>query len=163
MDPRLLRELADALSALGVEVVSRDETVVADGVPVELPLLQRAHPHPGVVAELVADQGSVALLVADRLSESARQVLRDAGWSWLDRRGHLRIWIPGLRIDAPIGLGSSDGRGSSNSPWTPVGLEIALHALINPGQEVSARRMAADTHRSPGEPRRSSTASRPKD
>lgn len=149
-EPALMRELADALVALGVDVVTRENRLVADGVLVELPILQRAHPHPGVVAEMVANHGSEAFLVADRLSESARQVLRDAGWSWLDRRGHLRIWIPGLRVDAPIGLGSSDGRGASNSPWTPVGLEIALHALMHPDQEVSARRIAADTGRSPG-------------
>jgi hypothetical protein len=149
-EPALMRELADALAALGVDVATRENLLLADGVPVELPLLQRAHPHPGVVAEMVLNQGSEAFLVADRLSESARQVLRDAGWSWLDRRGHLRIWIPGLRVDAPIGLGSSDGRGASNSPWTPVGLEIALHALMHPDEEVSARRIAADTGRSPG-------------
>lgn len=149
-DPGLARELADALSALGVRVGVHQNHIVADGQPLTLPLLERAHPHPGVVAEMVDNQGSAALLVADRLSQSARQVLRDAGWSWLDRRGHLRIWVPGLRVDAPIGLGSSDGRGASTSPWTPVGLEIALHVLMHPDQEVSARRIAADTGRSPG-------------
>jgi hypothetical protein len=90
------------------------------------------------------------LLIADRISESARQVLRDGGWSWLDRRGHLRVWIPGLRVDTAIGIGRDDARGRSTSPWTAVGREIALHVLIHPDQEVSARAIARDTGRSPG-------------
>ncbi len=150
----LLGELEEALEALGLEVTrvsdEPDAAVIADGVTISLPLFERAHPHPGVVGELVDLSASPGLLIADRLSESVRTVLRDAGWSWLDRRGHLRVWIPGLRVDAPIGLGHSDSRGRSTSPWTPVGLEIALHALLNPDEEVTARRVAKDTGRSPG-------------
>lgn len=143
-------ELSEALEALGLEVDVGGSGLVADGTSVDLEVFERAHPHPGVVAELVGQSAEPALLVADRISEAARQVLRDAGWSWLDRRGHLRIWIPQLRVDAPIGVGHGDARGTGNSPWTPVGLEIAVHALINPDVEVSARRIAADTGRSPG-------------
>ena len=143
-------ELSEALEALGREVDVGGSGLVADGTSVDLEVFERAHPHPGVVAELVGQSAEPALLVADRISEAARQVLRDAGWSWLDRRGHLRIWIPHLRVDAPIGVGHGDARGTGNSPWTPVGLEIAVHALINPDVEVSARRIAADTGRSPG-------------
>lgn len=142
--------MSEALAALGLEVEHDDGRLVADGVEVGLPVLERAHPHPGVVSELVGDTDGPALLVADRLSESARQVLRDGGWSFLDRRGHLRLWIPGLRIDSPVGLGGDGARGSSTSPWTPVGLEVALHALIHPDEPVSARRIARDTGRSPG-------------
>lgn len=144
------RELQEALEALELRVAVEGDHVVADGTTIALPVAERAHPHPGVVAEMVSAEPGPGLLIADRLSETARQVLRDGGWSWLDRRGHLRIWIPGLRVDAPIGLGHDDGRGSATSPWTPVGLEIAVHALIHPDTEVSARSIARDTGRSPG-------------
>jgi len=140
------RELGEAIEALGLDVWVHGDHVVADGTAITLPVTERAHPHPGVVAGLVADHEYPGLMVADRLSESARQVLRDAGWSWLDRRGHMRLWLPGLRIDAPIGLGQ-DTRSAVTSPWTPVGLEIALHALLHPQLEVSARSVARDTGR----------------
>jgi hypothetical protein len=146
----LASEVREALAALGMAVSDDGGELTADGATIGLPLVERAHPHPGEVAELVAAADGPALLVADRLSEGARQVLRDAGWSWLDRRGHARVWVPGLRIDAPIGLGGDRARGASTSPWTPVGFEVALHALIHPGEEVSARRIARDTGRSPG-------------
>ena len=143
------RELRDALEALGLSVWMQEDTVVADGTALSMPVMERAHPHPGEVAGIVEAGEYPGLMIADRISESARQVLRDWGWSFLDRRGHLRIWIPGLRIDAPIGVGH-DARTRSSSPWTPVGLEIALHTLINPEREVSARAIARDTGRSPG-------------
>ncbi len=143
-------ELKEALEALGLAVAVEGDHVVADGTVVSLPAFERAHPHPGVVAELIGSVDGPGLLIADRLSDSARQVLRDGGWSWLDRRGHVRIWMPGLRVDAPIGLGPHDARGGASSPWTPVGLEIALHALVHPSQQVTARSIAKDTGRSPG-------------
>lgn len=148
--PALASELTEALDAMGMEAALDDGRLLADGTTIALPLLERAHPHPGEVAELVSAADGPALIVADRLSEGARQVLRDAGWSWLDRRGHIRVWVPGLRIDTPIGLGGDLARGTSTSPWTPVGFEVALHALIHPDEEVSARRIARDTGRSPG-------------
>lgn len=146
----LVAELREALTTLGLGVGGDGDALVVDGAPLDLPLIERAHPHPGEIAELVGANDGPALLVADRLSDTARQALRDAGWSWLDRRGHVRLWLPGLRVDAPIGLGGDRARGSSTSPWTPVGLEVAVHALIHPDDEVSARRIARDTGRSPG-------------
>jgi hypothetical protein len=77
-------------------------------------------------------------------------VLRAAGWSWLDRRGHLRLWSPGLRVDAAVDIGGDDGRGTSSSPWTKVGLEVALHALCHPEDVVRARAVAAAIGRSVG-------------
>src|SRR5690242_8839887 len=96
------RELAEALRAAGLEVGTPDGRIAVDGVVVELPVVERSHPHPGELATLVeggADEdGGPGIVVADRISSSGRDVLRDAGWSWLDRRGHLRIWQPGLRV-----------------------------------------------------------------
>jgi len=143
-------ELREAFTTLGLEVRTVDGRLVVDGTRLTLPVVERAHPHPGVVAEIVRTTDGPGLLVADRLSESARQVLRDAGWSWLDRRGHARIWVPGLRLDAPIGLGGDRARGAGTSPWTPVGLEVALHVLIHPADAVAARAIAKDTGRSAG-------------
>jgi hypothetical protein len=62
----------------------------------------------------------------------------------------MRLWVAGLRIDAPVGLGGDSARGGGSSPWTPVGLELALFVLIHPEQAVSARRVARGIGRSPG-------------
>jgi hypothetical protein len=123
---QLVGEVADALRAAGLE-------------PADLRDL------------LDAGRGAVApLVVADRISEAGRDVLREAGWGWLDRRGHLRLWAPGLRIETP--LGGADRRPSTRStnPWTTVGLEIALAALVDPDEPITARRVAPVIGRSVG-------------
>jgi hypothetical protein len=144
------RELAEALRTAGLEVRAPKGRLAVDGVTIELPVVERSHPHPGELATLVESAAGPGIVVADRISESGRDVLREAGWSWLDRRGHLRIWQPGLRIETEVALGGSDGRGTTSSPWTPVGLEVALHALCHPDEPVRARAVAADIGRSVG-------------
>ena len=77
-------------------------------------------------------------------------MLRRAGWGWLDRRGHLRMWTSGVRIEAPVPGIADNGGGAGANPWTTVGLELALAALIDPTQPVTARRMAPVIGRSVG-------------
>ena len=161
------RELAEALERAGLTtgavppgtadsgnaadtVGPLDDALTVDGRAIDLPVTERSHPHPGEIQDLVDGSDGPALLVADRISQSGRDLLRGAGWSWLDRRGHLRIWLPGVRIETEVDLGGDDGRGSSSSPWTPVGFEVALWAMAHPDQEVSARRVAAEIGRSVG-------------
>ncbi|UDY35559.1 hypothetical protein [Dermatobacter hominis] len=148
------RELAEALRAAGLEVRAPKGRLAVDGVVIDLPVVERSHPHPGELATLVeagtGEGDGPGIVVADRISASGRDVLRDAGWSWLDRRGHLRIWQPGLRVETEVALGGSDARGATSSPWTPVGLEVALHALCHPGEPVRARSVAAEIGRSVG-------------
>lgn len=143
-------ELVDAVAVLGLESELSASGLVVDGVPLDLDVIERAHPHPAILADIVAKSPRPALLIADRISEAGRQVLRDGGWSWLDRRGHMRIWVPGLRVDAPIGLATDTRRAGSKSPWTPVGLELALYALLNPDQPITARAAANEIGRSAG-------------
>lgn len=152
------RELTEALRAAGLDVTTPRGRVSVDGVAIELDVVERSHPHPGELTALVGQQGGPAsgsqssggLLVADRISAAGRDVLRSAGWSWLDRRGHLRIWVPGVRVDTDVALGGGDARGVTASPWTPVGLEVALHALCHPTDPVRARSVAAEIGRSVG-------------
>lgn len=42
------------------------------------------------------------MLVADRITAEGRAVLAEAGWSWLDRRGHLHLRGPGMLVDRPV-------------------------------------------------------------
>jgi hypothetical protein len=147
------RELIDALRAAGLEVTTPRGRVTVDGVAVEIDVVERSHPHPGELTALVGEHGEPtagAMLVADRISAAGRDVLRTAGWSWLDRRGHLRIWVPGVRVETDVALGGGDARGVTASPWTSVGLEVALHALCHPSDPVRARSIAPDIGRSVG-------------
>lgn len=52
-----------------------------------------AHPRPA---------SSVPVVVADRITRPARQVLTDGGWGWLDRRGHLLLRAPGLYLNTDV-------------------------------------------------------------
>lgn len=148
------RELTQALGAAGLEVATVDGRLSVDGVELDLSVVERSHPHPGELAALVDDavRADVApgIVVADRISAAGRDVLRRAGWSWFDRRGHLRIWRPGLRVETELASGGADGRGTTSSPWTPVGFEVALHALCYPADPVRARSVAAEIGRSVG-------------
>jgi len=140
-------EVAEALDVLGIPTTTPDLAV--DGRTVALPVLERAHPNPAELADLVAAH-PVSLLVADRISEAGRDLLRRAGWSWLDRRGHLRIWVPGARVEASFAAGPARQSGASTNVWTAVGLEVAVWAMLHPTEPVRARRVAPDIGRSIG-------------
>ena len=148
----LTSEIADALEAIGVPVQRHDSALSVDGTPLSLSVVDRAHPTPAALAQIVrdAEPRRPALVVADRISEPGREQLRRAGWGWLDRRGHLRLWTSGVRIEAPVpGYDDTAERGHGN-PWTTVGLEVALATLVDPEQEVSPRGLASRIGRSAG-------------
>ena len=148
----LSREIGDAMATLGLDVREVDGILTVDGARVALNLVARAHPTPADLRQLVEDTTGhlPALVVADRISEPGREELRRAGWGWLDRRGHVRVWTPGVRIESPVGQGAGAGRPRIANPWTTVGLEVALAALIAPGEQVTARRVAPRIGRSVG-------------
>lgn len=148
----LSREVGDALGTVGIDVREVDGILTVDGARVALNLVARAHPTPADLRQLVeASAGHLpALVVADRISEPGREELRRAGWGWLDRRGHLRVWTPGVRIESPLGPGTRSTRARIANPWTTVGLEIALAALVDPAAPVTARRVAPRIGRSVG-------------
>jgi hypothetical protein len=147
----LIAELRSALASLGVEATADGDVLVVDGSEVGPRIEERSHPTPATLAALVQRPPIrlPAMVVADRISDNGRDVLRNAGWGWLDRRGHLRIWTRGVRIE-------TDFRGDDTEPtrvgnmWTTVGLEVALAALCNPSEPITARRIAKVIGRSTG-------------
>jgi hypothetical protein len=151
--PALLGELAEAVRALDVDARVDGDRLVVDGTRIGPHLVHRAHPTPADLGALVAERPRrlPAVLVADRVSEAGRNVLREAGWGWLDRRGHLRIWAPGVRVEAPVpGAGDPARAGRSTNLWTTVGLEIAVESLCRPTEPVTARRVSKVIGRSVG-------------
>ena len=104
--------LADALEALWVDV---DRSVPAPSLRVKsgktsVALVARPEtilstPRAvSVIAELStsSERAQGIVLVADEVSRGARQLLMEAGFGWLDRRGSLRVWVPPLMIDSAI-------------------------------------------------------------
>ncbi|WP_284747581.1 hypothetical protein [Amycolatopsis sp. RTGN1] len=86
------------------------------------------------------------LVVADRITADGRDKLNQAGWSWLDLRGHLRLIGPGLFVDAdvpalskpPLARQGVNGR---------VGVELATLLLLNPKAQIGVREAAAELGR----------------
>jgi hypothetical protein len=95
-----------------------------------------------------ADRAEVLpVLVADTIVESAREVLRNHGWGWLDLRGHLYLRAPGVFVDSDVPpLRERPGRARALSGV--VGLEVACLILLDPDRPLSVRSMARALKRS---------------
>lgn len=91
---------------LGLEVASGQRLLVSmDGHIVPVTVRSAAYATPAHTATLIgafADPAVTPVLVADRITEAAREMLRQAGWGWFDRRGHLFLRAPGVLIDRDV-------------------------------------------------------------
>jgi len=140
-------DLVGALDAIGVHVAEeqgRWVRLTTDGVQVELAVLTVAYAtrtRIGEVLERSASPPRPTVLVADRITSDARRLLTDAGWGWLDRRGHLRIQAPGVLIDIDLDLPQRDGPGPDEPIRGRAGLAVAYRLLtVNRDVPVSPRR-----------------------
>lgn len=94
------------------------------------------------------DNSGLWVVVADRVTREAREVLKGAGWGWLDLRGHLHLAAPGLFVDAnvpvmrefPVRSAPLAGR---------VGVEVAAQLLLSPDEPARVRKIAAELGRAP--------------
>lgn len=88
------------------------------------------------------------VVVADRITASARENLNQAGLSWLDLRGHLRLTGPGLFIDSdvPAMVNPDVGRQGITGQ---VGVELAALLLLDPAEKVGVRAAAKMLSRAP--------------
>lgn len=92
--------------------------------------------------------GVIGLVVADRVTSGARDLLRQAGWGWLDLRGHLHMAGPGLFVDADVpALTRTTGR--STPIAGRVSIEVSALLLLNPDTPAVVRRLAAELGRAP--------------
>jgi len=90
-------------------------------------------------------ESALRFLVADEITESARHLLRDSGWAYLDRRGRLFLRDGSLLINdteiEPVPRGDAD-----HFPTQPitgsVGVGVALVLLMNPGEPIGVRELA---------------------
>jgi hypothetical protein len=91
--------------------------------------------------------GIIRIIVADRVTAQVRQLLREAGWSWLDLRGHLHLDGPGIFVDTDV----PQMRQEAVRP-TPlagqVGQEVAALLLLDPAKPAAVREIARTLGRS---------------
>jgi hypothetical protein len=116
--------------------------VMADGASFPVEVLARSDLRPVHARELAdLDRHRTGMVFADRIALRTRQTLSEKGWGWLDRRrGHVRLWHTGLRIDSPVTprVLPDDGPRAKN-PFTPSGRQLALWLLMHPDEQASPR------------------------
>lgn len=156
-----IEELREAATAIGLGAEPEDSDNGADLVlisPAGGRILTRVKRISLASAETVGRQlaqrdadsrdSPMSVLVADRVTEAARQLLREAGWSWLDLRGHLHLVSAELFVDVAV-----PRLKPVSAPGPPlagrVGQEVAAFLLLDPARPASVREIARMLDRAP--------------
>lgn len=134
---------ADAVAGGG----AGDVVVSIDGIDVPVTVVAASVITPDTVARLVAGAkphpGVTAVVVGDLVTAAAREALRDAGWSWLDRRGHLVLRATGVHLDTDV---PADQRLPAEGPTRVIsgaaGISWAAALLLSPQDPPSMRSVA---------------------
>lgn len=115
-----------------------------DGRRVSFDVVPVAYATATRVQSLVGTQlgGDAPLLVSDRITSDARHLLEESGWSYLDRRGRLRLRAPGIIVDTEVPPTSTVA--PEPDPREPLagaaGLAIAYRLLVLPDRPATPTR-----------------------
>jgi hypothetical protein len=146
--------IAGALRSLGHRATAAPEDTgwdliaTVDGIEIPIEIKAASVINPETVARMVAPRDqhetSVArVAVGDLITGPARQALRDAGWGWLDRRGHLVLRTKGVHIDADV---PADTRPTTGAPATRIvgtaAISWAVALLLAPQDPPPMREVA---------------------
>jgi hypothetical protein len=138
-----LEDLAAALAATGVPVERsgpRSLTVRFDSNTFDIEVVPVAYAtaaHTREVVDRTPPTRHVPVLVADRVTADARDLLADAKWGWLDRRGHLRLRGPGVMIDTDVSPRARPGRAPDEAIRGRAGIAIAYRLLTDTAKPVT--------------------------
>jgi hypothetical protein len=143
-----------ALGSLGHQVAEPPEgaggdlVVTVDGieVPVEIKAASVVNPETvdRMLAAVAKRRKNVAhVVVGDLITGPAQEALRNAGWGWLDRRGHVVLRGKGVHIDADV---PTDGRPTAGALPRPISgtaaVAWAAALLMSPADPPSMRAVA---------------------
>lgn len=147
-----LESACAALASVGITVVAptgRDREadalldVVVDDRPFRIAVEAVAYATRGRVADLIDRVRSgqprdvFPLLVADRITAEARELLTGAGWSWLDRRGRLHLRGPAVRVDLEVPPETRSNETAGPPVRGRAGLSVAYWLCARPGRSLS--------------------------
>lgn len=94
--------------------------------------------------------GAMALVVADRISRSARAELSRVGLAWFDRRGHIWVRTPSLFVNAEVSPQAVMPSRRVVRVFSDAGLDVALALLAYPSEAQGVQALARLCRRSPG-------------
>ena len=138
--------LAETAGDVIVSVVGDRATISTGSQSAVVTFHTRRSLTPSSALRLATGSDEPGLVVADLIDSAAAATLRQYGWSWWDRRGRLRLWLPqiGLRLDTPTRSYVTGGDGPN--PRRPVagagGISLALALLIAPSKPPGIREIA---------------------
>ena len=125
-----------------------DLIATVDGIEIPIEIKAGSVINPEAVARMVAStdkrRKSVACVaVGDLITGPAQQALRDAGWGWLDRRGHLVLRAEGVHIDAEVPADKRPTVGATLKPISgTAAISWAAALLLAPEDPPSMREVA---------------------
>ena len=146
-------DLAEALAEAGVETRwLGEESVEIGGTAFAVERVKVVRESDGALLAHVHDASSrpPTIIVADRISEAAREHLSRAGLAWLDRRGHLWIRTAGIFVNADVQPSAGPPAHRVMEIFTGTGLDVALGLLRFPLESHGVNRLAREIGRSPG-------------
>lgn len=141
-----IEDLATALDAAGLRIErasKRSLKVRLDDAHFDLDVVPAAYATGARAEELIDEPhpaGQMPVLVADRVTADAKDRLAEAGWGWLDRRGHLRLRSPGLLVDTNVPVTTRDSKAPEEPIRGRAGIAIAYRLLTHPDELVSTTR-----------------------
>lgn len=143
-----------ALRSLGYGVVEArkdggaDLVVTLDGIPIQVEIEAASVVNPGTVDRILAStprrrKSVTHVVVGDLITGTAREALRDAGWGWLDRRGHVVLRAKGVHVDADVPADARPTAGAAPRPISgAAGISWAASLLMAPENPPSMREVA---------------------
>jgi hypothetical protein len=130
-------------------------TVMVDDRPLTLPVEVKAYCTGAVARELITRhkriRGAFPVVVSDKITAEARELLNNAGWSWLDRRGRLHLRGPAIRVDSDVGAATPSATpGPIGRAITGRGgIGVAYWLCTHPGRSLSPTHDAPGLHVAP--------------
>lgn len=114
-----------------------------DGLTRQIDQWNRALP------ETVDGQALQKVLIADRITAAARDLLNELGWGWLDLRGQLHLAAPGLFVHVAVNPPGPTTQRHSHPFTGQSGLEVAVELLLHPERQIGIRTLARRLNRAP--------------
>lgn len=98
-----------------------------------------------LAAEYEPPKGVFPLVVADKITTDAREILTTSGWSWLDRRGRLHVRGAGVRVETDVPNQLTSTQLSVTQPISGRGgITVAYWLCAHPDRSLSPNRNAAE-------------------